>query len=288
MIPLITSGRRVLASDWNTLFEELDEKLTELLGGKTFLIEGVAWPWGKRFWFHDGSPVRNVHAAYDHDPFTDAAADVALDVQLIDGTAKVIAFTEHIPEPYCTAVGIPFGGSRSFFDESLEVHKRTFSGEPHWIMELGFHRQQRFSSYGLAELICENITTLAFPSNWDRYRFFRIHNLGAASLTVTFSGGAHAVVVPAYGVKCVRRDSAAAGYLDGWNYFNRFKPGDLRCFNQPLDDTSPHGAMGANNVVNPAIVYQIIPIYQVANRPQWFSDPIDLYDITAQYGAYFA
>ncbi len=315
MIPLRTT-EAILASYWNTLFSELDAKLTALLGGRTFLVtHGDLSLAGKTFWFNQGlaeaprSQGLGGKACYDHSPFTDAAADEDLEVALFDAAKKIVVFTEPIPAEYRELLGLGLGLNVSFFNESLEAHQRLYQPEPenpeddpppaelYWLMEPTFYRAERKCSYGLAEIICEGVGTLPIPWAWNKYRFFRVHNLSDQPLRVEFEGppgnaGVIPITLAAHGIRCVRR--AASGLTDGFNYFPKYKTGDLTVYQMPLDAKTPWGSAGANTVLHPALVYQWIAMLERYTDPETGErstgvrrDPHQLDDVEALYRSVF-
>lgn len=299
---MLQGGEVIRASYWNTLFGELDAKLATLLGGRTFLLANVDYSqvMGKTFWFGAGPRSEAMGGQpYDHTPFTEAAADPDREIELFDEDKKIAAFKEAIQQ----------GGG--FFDGSIEAHQRLFNPhpedpesveEPFWLMEPDSYRPERNCSYGLAEVISESLATVIMPASWNKYyRFFRFHNLDAEPVKVEFRttvDGAtlQTVEVPAYGCRCVRRDTPTSGYLEGFNYFPKFKDGDPTVLYMPHDPATPPGSMGANTVINPSMLYtylnlfsalRVDPVTTLNTTPVW-RDPHELNDIGTLYQSYFA
>ena len=79
---------------------------------------------------------------------------------------------------------------------------------------------------------------LAFPADWNKYNFFKIHNFGRAAAVVTFDG-AFAVTVAAGASQCVRRTGPGGTYTLGGKYYQTMLPGDPRFYNYTaLDDSN--------------------------------------------------
>lgn len=190
----------------------------------------------------------------------------------------------------------------SIFDHSLAAHKvnATYLSDPpvqqfFYIKESHCDHNEKHYRYAVAELILDGVTELSIPDTWDKYCFFRIHNLNYAAATVTFgkAGGAselRRVVVPALHCKTVRRDRSATLSAGGFSVFTNYRVGggedndlnyffkfegarDLRHYwhfpstwvaagtnNNTMSHTSrvPANSMCANNLTCPSIIYDWI------------------------------
>jgi len=129
-----------------------------------------------------------------------------------------------------------------FLENSLQCHSLMHQGAsddapvPYYIAEAGAKAPEKRYDWAVAELILEGQTSLTIPAAWDKYKFFRIHNLNPAVATVTFQmdatakPGTFVVTVPAFGCQTVRRASVASGYATNGNYFWWALEGDPRLF----------------------------------------------------------
>ncbi len=176
----------------------------------------------------------------------------------------------------------------SVFDHSLEAHRKLYTNgdadpELYWIGETRqvaaalWVRQnyERIRNYAQAELMFEGVTALDFEHNWNKYNFFRIHNINTAPFTIRFKkkDGAFSTItkldgttaeslsVPAHSSKCIRRyltsgsytDNPVYAYVEGYKYFQKFRSGDPRFYQQ-----GGHQAQGSNNIFNPSIVIPFV------------------------------
>lgn len=184
-----------------------------------------------------------------------------------------------------------------FFDHSLAVHKyRRPDGKIFYLRENGVAHPERFYRYAVAEIILEGVTALTIPDTWDKYVCFRIHNLNYAPATVTFGDpaqGGKTVTLTALECLPVRRDRSISNGVStfsnyrvggvaqfgdsGRRYFFKFETGDLRHYwmfhaswvagltnnNQfSRDQDTPANSMVANNLCNPAILYDWIKAFK--------------------------
>lgn len=206
--------------------------------------------------------------SYDHSIFTAAAAAVAN--PNYDEGSEIVLVDRIASGSYGSGLGVVNGVS--LFDHSLATHKHTrpSDGASFFIQERGVSTAERYYTRGaLAEIIMDGVTEVAIPDTYDKYCFFRIHNLNYGVGTVTFGSGAtgEIVEVPPLGVVTVRRDRTAAGGFENYRvkspgYFFDFEEGDYRHFwidplnAQPIEKPSTH--MRANNISCPSIVYDWI------------------------------
>lgn len=117
-----------------------------------------------------------------------------------------------------------------------ETHSSSAAGDPTQVKFSNAKMPEKRYDWAVAELILEGQTALTIPAAWDKYKFFRIHNLNPANATVTFQMDASAtpktfvVTVPAFGCQTVRRSSVAGGYALNGNYFWWAVSGDPRFY----------------------------------------------------------
>jgi hypothetical protein len=306
LIPYLKGGESASASYMNALFGALDAKLTAILSGKSFfLAQELAMPvkfCGKIFCFTSGTPLYAgrapavVSTAYNHAPFTAAAAAFASSVSPWDETNK-IAIIPEVASSYYTSAGVPQElGVRgypisTFFDWSLEAHHYMHQGSndtapvPYYIQEAQIvssplylcpiHPPEKHLRFALAEIVIEGPTSVTLPANYDKYSCFRVHNLNSVAVTVNF-GGAYTLTLQPFQTACVRRDSPTANYRrSAFNYFFQFEGGDPRFYwfmpticdvgnyNEALMATGSQvsNSMQANNLSNPACLHDWVQYF---------------------------
>ena len=299
-LTLIGSDQPISASKWNELFAELDRKARLVLNNKSiyllpFASTAIAGLVGCRFYFFRGNSTGHSNLGggldYDHTPFTEAADTIAVTGWNLAN--KIVALDAPVPQSFLNRINLDGFTLGRFFDRSLEAHTRRYDWgdnprDTYWLFErhtLPNYRPEKIYRYAQAEIIIEGdgYRTLAMDTRWNKFNFFRFHNLTPHSITVTFAGY-HSLTVPRWESRCVRRDSVSAGYLDGWNYFNRFKAGDPRIFRMPQGNATPSQSMGANNVVSPAIVYAFLDaLSPIQGGPRVYRDPQQVYDVSSLY-----
>ncbi len=107
-----------------------------------------------------------------------------------------------------------------------------------------------------AELIFEGSSSFTFPKEYDRYKFFRIHNLNNHDLNFTFepgdfgmdtsAGDSFSLLIPKNSSRCVRRDFGK--YTNGYTHFQKIISGDGRFDGE--DDLDKYDE-AFNNVYHP-------------------------------------
>lgn len=304
-IPYIGSGSGATAARMNTLWAEFDRKMTLAMDGKSWLLlqESPANAYleeimGARFFFTDlttfgrSVDIGGASPAYDHSPFAPAIA----------GATEAIVLH---PEKIVFMTGL--GGVN--LDDSLEAHRRSTlnadgAPEDYWVWDLGKTFPQRRHRYAVAELVFEDAseTSYTIPITYDKYQYFRLHNLNFFAITVRFEGPGGATdsfAVPALGCRCVQRRPGGRMQA-GYNYFWRFLPGDPRSLTTAdYDGNRATDSMGANNVWNPALIYEVIELFSDRggyglgdgsdiNPVRIIRDPHVMYSIAELYGDYFA
>jgi hypothetical protein len=275
MIPYISGGETPTAALMNTIFEEADRKLSLALSDHSIFF----WPgWrgnpdagltrfvGPMYFFIDGTPSVYSHIwrddyiaygtgnNYNHTLFTDAVAgcpfvqgyeDTVLNTKMIDGSSGAITTLlaalnnqEYNKTPLSRSLGT--------------IQKDGYNlvtNDPFFFCPI---------RWAQAELVFEGHTAYTIPKEWNRFNFFRIHNLSGSPLTVAFEGqpeygGGHGITIPPYGSKCVRR--GAWGWLDGYNHFHKFRDGDPRFWNHSFGNSLARPpsstAYANNNITNP-------------------------------------
>jgi hypothetical protein len=218
---------------------------------------------------------------YNHSLFTNAVA--AIQAQLAGNPAYVTwDETKHIAlVPRILPASNPPNGAvwntyyfvdpyMGVFEHSLTAHFLMHQGSkdaapvPYYIQDGPNAPPEKHLQYALAEIVIEGRTAVDLPVIYDKYRCFRIHNLSLLPCAVTF-GAYHSIVIPPFAVRCVRRTDPKTGYVDGFNYFHKFIPGDPRWgwffpteWNQATDPSkidiaAPNGGRAANSQVATSI-----------------------------------
>ncbi len=294
------------------------------------LIAGTQLPanlFGKRFWFTNGTPTAyaqtvpgaptynvsvpdtvaggNVNAvsvhAYNHSVFTTAeAAAVAASYD----TVKHIATVQKFGGAFYNA-SVPAARDKvSIFEHSLAVHTRQLQGpgdlvaRTYWLREGGTAQQaspvpEKRYEYGQAEIIIEGPNSIALPAAYDKYGFFRFHNLNPFACLVQWPGGNF--TLQPFECRCVRRswnavslqwDSYRAG---DFRYWHTFESGDPRFFwsfasthGAGLDDNAVTADIShvGNNITNPSALYEFIKVFtDPRHHAHFVRDPHELADI---------
>jgi len=211
---------------------------------------GLPYPPGYQTW------VAPVIRDYQHHQFTDAVSAITLSAVSWDEVNK-LANVPRFPQSaykdltdYPTDPGLPYVDQYSgvaaaqvgFLENSMQCHYLLHQGAsdaspvPYYLQEAGAKMPEKRYDWAVAELVLEGQTAVTIPAAWDKYNFFRIHNLNPVAATLTFQMDATAhpatfvVTLPAFGCQTVRRSSVSSGYtLDG-HYFWYARPGDPRFF----------------------------------------------------------
>ena len=306
-LTLIGSDQPISAAKWNEFFAEVDRKIVLVMDGKSLMLHpdfddaDFRSIFGIFFLFIRERTTRTANflpnqLTYDHAPFTEAAQTLA--VSLFDSDKRVISLDAAVPLSFWQR--IDSGAQGFFFNRSLEAHNRMFqeagkSAASYWLFErpgtVNF-RPEKISRYGQAEIVIEGAGWADFQMDqrWNKYNFFRFHNLTSYAVTVSFAGY-HSLTIPRWESRCVRRSAVDSGYLDGYNYFQKFATGDPRVYEMPQSNATPWGSMGANNVISPALVYRFLdnvcgPSQLTDARPRVYRDPHELYDVADLYSQF--
>jgi hypothetical protein len=304
-VPYIAAGQDYSHEKWNTLWTEFDRKLGLLLDGKSpyfvdsgTTLEGLV---GNVFYFRGAHaagpnlqtgvyPAYHSFTPYDHSVYTAAAAAL---VETLRDEALQIMET---------------GRAENVLSRSLEAHKRIVESGPdgprrYWLWPTDSTVPEKRYRYGVAELVCDGLgDVFEIPAAWDKYNFFRIHNVSETDLTVRFRGTDEAgaevtraeVMVAKRGCLCVRRDSVNDGYDAALRYFWTVKTNDPRFLAQvdlnqafttePEASKEIYASQRANNVANPALLFRWIQTYErraptTFGEILWYRDPHAVYDL---------
>jgi hypothetical protein len=340
-IPYLSGGESARAPLINAIWEEFDRKLQVIFHGKSFIlgfnvgVNGIpADLMGRCFFFgNNGNPEVSRYAFrcpdakvrsgsmgaapygshdvrlwfYDSDFFANALQNKTEVVSVAGDIATVSTIIEGN-----YGFGLTKILNTSLFDHSLKAHTVQYPEGPeaqtYWVQETGVSHPERVYRYAVAEIILEGTTTLDLPVDWNKYNFFRIHNLNHEAATVTFEGDAYEVEIPALECRTVRRDGVGEGanYRAGFRYFWEFEGGtDYRhywffptSFRSDIsgnimshEQPTPANAMCANNLSNPALVYDWIAQLKFhqdflthTQRYAWFyQDPHVVKDVRSYY-----
>ncbi len=324
-IPYLTTERPT-AAQMNVLFAEYDRKLALTWDNKSpFFWDG--WNTlelnfiSERFYFlgglsgltadlnqlsfdysfnTDGTPKNAAYLDYNHQIFTDLAQSTPIltaQTPYYDAARKILRIEDIDVSHYQTINKGHIFGSAPFFDHSLEAHTRLFSPvpdaepKPYFLMIGGgggaTGALERVRNYEQVDIILDNRSAFVFRSSWNKFNFFRIHNLSNNPIEFMFQGNgvdvfAATYTIPARGCKCVRRTRAGV-YTEGYTYFQKYLSGDPLFY---------HGALLknnreiSNNVTNPSILtslFDILKINNGLNIPRFMIDKTKFWDATSTY-----
>lgn len=286
LIPYISGGETPTASLMNSIFEEADRKLSLALSDHSIFF-WPGWPGGSgftrfvgpMFFFINGAPSvynhiwRDDYLAYgtgnnyNHDIFTAAVASCPFVPGYEDSVinARILDEVSSATGPLIAALN-----NQEFqttpFSRCLGALKKDgfnlFTNAPFMFCPI---------RWAQAELVFEGHTSYVIPKEWNRFNFFRIHNLSADSMTVSFEGqpdygDGHSIEIPGYGSKCVRRtmkvgSEGAWSWMDGWNHFHKFREGDPRFWTHHFPNSfavpPSSTAYTNNNVTNPGRIFDL-------------------------------
>lgn len=290
------------ASRWNTLFAELDRKLSDCFDSKSPLCLGPLPEslCGKVFSFAPNEESRKFslwagNTAYDHSVFETGLADFDLETEVgvWDAEKHIAILKRDVDAAFRTAAGV--AADQRFFDQSLQAHYVLIEDVPHYVLELQmrepYHRPEARYKYAQADLILEGgVTSLTWPTWWDKYSFFRVHNMNNSAATITFPEG-FVLTIPRWGCKCVRRKDGV--YTAGWNYLQRMLPGDPRLLEMPNNRNTPYGSMGSNNVCSIVACHHwitgvtVVGGWELQHKVKALADVELLHDISSLYAQQF-
>lgn len=305
-VPYKQPGEDLDAAGMNVLTAEADRRaslaldnhsLIYLIGtNRTATLSAFRSFMGPRFiWKSDGTKTLSDWFgswSYDHAVFENAANSL-VDYSgstfpvVVPAPAKKVVHSNPVATSYRTTTGIT-DTSIGLFNGSLEAHRRLYTapgagpelywiGETHNNVRIGY---ERIRNYEQAELIFDGVKTLGDPGfreRWNKYNFFRIHNLNSEELVLLFPnsgavGTFFRVAVDAYSSKCVRRNLTGGSYVaspvyeytEGYRYFQKFRSGDARFYqlgattNNLIETDTPGRLPNCNNVVNPDLLIRFV------------------------------
>lgn len=298
VIPFVNKGDSITAEQMNDLFAEFDAKLSEICaGGKSFILQqgNLYKLMGRAFFFISGKVYHSqrvkgyVPSSTANEGVPYSAQETILKrerdncvVQSYDSDNKIAVIDDpslSIGEQALFPAKKPGQG---YFDFAAFAATTADGGETYYLREESAVVNEKHYDWAVAEIIIEgNVTSVTIPiADFNKYRFFRVHNLTFAPVDVTFTGGSgHVLSVPALGCKTTRRLSDDS-FQNGLNYFWLFRSGEDPQFFWSLPTTrqsggtnrceysadSPQNAMVANNITNPAILFEFVNEYTRVGR----------------------
>lgn len=277
----INIGTEIDASLWDSLYQELDRRLTRANNSQSLVLAGdpsfndLTDPrYTKRFYFGDRTYQTNPTASlsayylsfyfvtnaadtdpflrlYDHTPFTNFVSSCTLyspaggDPRPVTASQWPVALINPPNNAFVSSVWpdtTPSNLSAAHYHTlfySLEAHKHTFVSQSYYVginlvdqFGVGVTGEpEHFHPWDSAEIIVAegDISgqisggTFTWPTNWDKYRFFRFNNLRSTNLTLSFTGGL-TVVIPPGTSRCIRRDGTT--WTAGYTYFHKILKND--------------------------------------------------------------
>lgn len=293
MVPFLGANKSPTAVLMNRLFAQVERAMDAACDGKSLFcsigagayaaaVPGHPGIVGKIFCFTNGTRVwsAGLPANYNHATYT-AAAAAAVEVSR-DTTKRIM-----------TCSGLSSGPIPSVLEDSLEAHTRTDGDVEFYLLADLYTIPEKHYRFAVAELVYEGsgYESVTFPEEYDKYQFFRIHNLNAYAMSFQFVGGP-TYTIPRWGQIAVRRTrengpTPAGDYVSGWKYCWKFEAGDPRFFCHLAEDAGLYATMSANNVTNPAILYRWIDEFEIRARQgvpgAWYTDKHSVYDMQALY-----
>lgn len=204
----VTRGTPVLAAQMNAVFMDLGTVMSNMLGGKSFVL---AFPntvparlLGHPFFFTQGvcAYAPKIPGAVTYTvtvtdiltglpatgtgvrPYDEAAILAAESAKpVLTYAANQIAIIGDITS---YPPGLTRTANVGLCDASLRAHLRLHDGTRFWVKEQTAIFPEKIYRHALAEIIVEGVTEVDLPPG--KYRYFRVHNLQPRSCTVTLSG----------------------------------------------------------------------------------------------------
>ena len=254
------SKTAVTAAKLNQLWSEVDTIAGKALDEKSCLLVSDHTDrtlFGQPFYFFTASD----HTTSDYTVFRGAIGA---------GSGKTVTVSNHDQASYDTAAAgatITSTNTTNYWaktadtlnlEKSLKAHTRTVGSDTLYLWEDRLPHPEKVFRYAVAELVIGNHSgTFTVDDSWNKFQFFRIHNLTATDVTVNFgSTPHHTFTVGKFSQKCVRRDSVTSGYDSTYRYVWKVKAGDPRFIKFTSYAGSVTQTMEANNVTNPSWLYR--------------------------------
>ena len=254
------SKTAVTAAKLNQLWAEVDTIAGKALDEKSCLLVSDHTDrtlFGQPFYFFTASD----HTTSDYTVFRGAIGA---------GSGKTVTVSNHDQASYDTAAAgatITSTNTTNYWaktsdtlnlEKSLKAHTRTVGSDTLYLWEDRLPHPEKVFRYAVAELVIgDHSGTFTVDDSWNKFQFFRIHNLTSADVTVNFgSTPHHTFTVGKFSQKCVRRDSVTSGYDSTYRYVWKVKAGDPRFIKFTSYAGSLTQTMEANNVTNPSWLYR--------------------------------
>lgn len=334
-IPYASDSGVWTAGNLNALYAEADRKVSAVLTKKS-LFMARRWamtgvPLGRIVSFKGGTPKRMDSGIWwitgsDVWPATHNQSAVATQLARIQGGSSGLGYTQVLDTPhrvaYCdryvnsgsytgsaapdlstlmgSMIPLTITDSGTTYSVGVGIAQTTPAGKVSCANQgsaAGFLWHFRAHPLAVAELCFDGVTSYTVPATWTRFNLFRVHNLQAVNLTITFGapGGDLTLTLGPWESRTVRR-LADGSFLHEWSagvpcrYFWPYQPGDAAFWrhgggNTALGSTlttlSPEANSSAGNVGNVSLLVD------------WFTalgqemDPSVAADISGKYGQFF-
>ena len=271
----------------NTLWTEVDTIAGKALDNKSCLLvldHTDRELFGQPFY----SFTASNHTSSDYTTFRGAIGS---------GSSKAVSVSTHDQASYDTAAAgatITATDTTNLYakttdtlnlEKSLKAHTRAVGSDTLFLWEARLPHPCKVWRYAVAEIIIgDHSGTFTFDDTWNKFNFFRIHNLTQSTVTINFgSGPHHSFTIDKNGQRCVRRDSVSSGYDSSYAYVWKVKKDDPRFLSFTSHDGSLAQTMEANNVTNPSWLYKFFD--ELADGGFIHLDPHTWTDIGSDYQA---
>lgn len=225
-IDYLSGGESITASRINEVFAELDQKLTKLFNGHTFAPFAPSNLSNNVFYF----TFFPRFAPFDYENYSHSKFE----------TIKNAATVDSYDEANKLAL-VTFANDSDSLAGSLEAHKLG----DYWIKPEG-ESSERVKRYDVADVWIENVPFVLIKREWNKYNFFRFHNLSKDKTRVVFEGDDAEYNIGPFGIKSVRRSGVGGTYNDDLNYLWKAESGDPHSWIEDLNIQ--------NNVISPGQV----------------------------------
>ena len=246
MISYLTGGSTTAATQ-NLVVAELDRKLGLLFSGKTPLcrkvgggFEGDVLPplYGNPFYFVNSQAADKLLGvtSYNHAAFTAIANAAAIDSYDTENNLALCSFASPADTLNC----------------SLQAHTVENGGVTYWLKPTtGTQaRSERIRRYDVAEIIIDGLATVTIEKEWNKFNFFRLHNVSTEPVTVIFEGDA-TYQLAAFEIQALRRTGVGGTYQADYAYLWEVNAADPRFWRMS-------GTYHANNAVSFQVLFDWI------------------------------
>lgn len=290
----------------NDLYTEFDSKLSKMLVNKSLILAygngtpGGVGNWndfpfysylGQPFFFITGAiqycnkiPLYSA-LSYDPGPFNDAAANaVVASLDTGNGIVQIDNIHTSLGASYYNRINQTAADTISFFDYSLKAH--TLSGyylQEHFESSPGYNLPEKKYNYALADVFAENVTSINWQSDWDKYKCLRFHNFNSTGrLTVNFQETAQSFLIDPLGCQSFRK-GANVWSQSPFRYFQQYNSSDPLSYaywpkgiaygkitpwgkSSFENRSTPQNSQAANNLLNPSILFNLIDQLSYKNK----------------------